>query len=100
LLLSDHEGQPNSLIEAALAGRGAVATDVGGSPEVVLPDGGLVVAPDDPARTAAHIERLATESALAEQLGTAAYRQATERFSMEKSVDGHLAAITDALAGL
>jgi len=98
LLLSDHEGQPNSLIEAALAGRGAIATDVGGSPEVVLPDGGLVVAPDDPAGTAARIQQLASAPELAAQLGKGAYCQATARFSMQRSVDGHLAAIADAIA--
>jgi glycosyltransferase involved in cell wall biosynthesis len=97
LLLSDHEGQPNSLIEAALAGRAALATDVGGTPEVVLPDGGFVVAPDDHAGAAAQMQRLAGEPGLAEQLGAAAYGQARERFSMQASVDGHLAAIAAAL---
>jgi len=98
LLLSDHEGQPNSLIEAAMAGRAAISTAVGGSPEVVLPDGGFVVPPDDPRGIAACIEQLASEPGLAARLGAAAYRQSAERFSMQRSVNGHLAAIAEALA--
>lgn len=96
LLLSDHEGQPNALIEAALAGRAAIATDVGGSPEVVLPDGGFVV-PLDPAAAAGQIARLASAPADLERLGLAAHRQASARFSMRASVDGHLAAIAEAV---
>lgn len=98
LLLSDHEGQPNALIEAALAGRASVATNVGGSPEVVLPDGGYVVSPDDPAAMAACMEQLVGSPALARELGSAAHRQATGRFAMHRCVDGHLAAITEVLA--
>ena len=43
VLTSANEGTPVSLIEAAAAGRPAVATRVGGVPEVVTPDTGLLV---------------------------------------------------------
>jgi len=47
LLTSDNEGMPVSLIEAGLAGRPAVATDVGAVAEVVRPNvTGLLTRPD------------------------------------------------------
>ncbi len=96
LLLSDHEGQPNALIEAAMAGRGAIASAVGGTPEVVLPDGGFVVGLDDTAGAAAYMQRLATDPTLAARIGAAAHHQANQRFSLSRSVELHLAALADA----
>ena len=46
-LPSHHEGVPNVLLEAAACGVPCVATTVGGIPEVVTPDSGLLVAPGD-----------------------------------------------------
>ena len=47
LLTSDNEGTPVALIEAAAAGRPAVATNVGGVADVVTPDAGLLVPAGD-----------------------------------------------------
>jgi len=96
LLLSDHEGSPNSLIEAAFAGRPLIGTDVGGIPEIVAPSGGLLVPPDDPAAIASAIDRLIDDRQLQARLGAAAHRQAKERFGMEAFVEGHLSAIAEA----
>ena len=59
VLSSDNEGTPVSLIEAGAAGRPAIATDVGGTSEVVTPETGILVPPDDEAALAAAISRLA-----------------------------------------
>ena len=99
LLLSDHEGSPNALIEAALAGRPLVATAVGGMPDVVAPDGGRLVAPDDPAATAAALVELIEDADLRRRAGEAARRHAVERFALERSVQGHWAAIAEVLGG-
>jgi glycosyltransferase involved in cell wall biosynthesis len=99
VLLSDHEGSPNALIEAAMAGRPMVATTVGGVPEVVAPDGGRLVPADDPAAIAAAITELVEDAALRRRAGEAARHQAIERFSIGRSVDGHWAAIVEALDG-
>jgi glycosyltransferase involved in cell wall biosynthesis len=96
VLLSDHEGSSNTLIEAAMAGRPLVATDVGGNPGVVAPGGGLLVSPGDTVAIADALARLIADPGLRADLGTAAHRQAAERFSMERFVDGHVAALAEA----
>ncbi len=98
LLLSDNEGSPNVLIEAALLGRPLVGTDGGGTREIVAPDGGLVVS-HEPGEIAAAIERLIEDRDLRLALGEGARRQALERHDLERSVAGHLAVIREVLDG-
>ena len=99
VLLSDHEGSPNALIEAALAGRPIVATNVGGTPEVVGANGGFLVPLDDPATAARLLARLIEHDDERDELGQQARRQALERFSLANFVSGHLAALKHALNG-
>lgn len=86
-LTSDREGTPLALIEAAAAGRPAVAGDVGGVADVVL-DGvtGFVVAPADEAAFADRLRRLAIDPELRERLGRAAPERA-RAFAAERLVD-------------
>jgi glycosyltransferase involved in cell wall biosynthesis len=98
LLLSDNEGSPNALIEAALAGRPLVGTDGGGTREIVSPEGGMLV-PDDPTRIAAAIERLIDDRELRLRLGEGARRHALEQHDLERSVQGHVDVIAEALSG-
>jgi glycosyltransferase involved in cell wall biosynthesis len=95
-LLSDYEGSPNALIEAAMAGRPLVGTDSGGTLDVVAPGTGFLVPLDDPDRTASALERLIGDRELRERMGAAAHRHVVERFSVERFVEGHIAAIEDA----
>jgi glycosyltransferase involved in cell wall biosynthesis len=97
VLLSDDEGSPNVLIEAAMLGRPLVGTDGGGTREVVPPDGGLLVPHDAPAIAAA-LTRLIDDTELRRKLGEGARRHAAERHDLERSVEGHLAAIDEASA--
>jgi glycosyltransferase involved in cell wall biosynthesis len=87
VLCSDNEGTPVSLIEAAAAGRPAVATRVGGVPEVVTPETGLVEAPRDHRALGAAIVRLACDHALRDKMGHAARARVAERFSAARLVD-------------
>lgn len=50
---------PTALIHGLAAGRPIVASAVGGIPEIVPTDGGLLVPPGDPAALAAAIDRMA-----------------------------------------
>jgi len=89
---SDSEGLPNVVLEAASAGRAIIATDVGGTSDV-LTDGinGILVQPGDAAALGAAILRVAHDPGLRDSLGRAAQERAA-KFSPE-----HLAEQTAAL---
>ncbi len=69
-------------IEAAAAGRPAVATHVGGVPEAVIEgETGQLVPPDDPIALADAIARLLTNRPLLEAMGKRAHERAIREFS-------------------
>jgi glycosyltransferase involved in cell wall biosynthesis len=69
VLPSLSEGSPNVLLEAMMAGTPAIATGVGGVPEMVQDEySALVVKPGDAAALARAIERVLNDSALAHRL--------------------------------
>jgi glycosyltransferase involved in cell wall biosynthesis len=67
---SHTEGLPNVLLEAGAAGVPVVATDVGGTRELVV-DGetGLMVPPGDPLALASNIEKLSANAPLQKNMG-------------------------------
>lgn len=58
-------------LEAAAAGCPVIATAVGGAPEAIGSDNGLMVSPKDPQALAQAIERLVQDAPLRERLGRA-----------------------------
>lgn len=83
LLPSETEALPTSLIEAAACGRAAVATRVGGVPEVVEHGRtGLLVAPGDPRALADAVVTLLGDPGRREEMGRRARQLAEERFDM------------------
>ena len=88
VLTSHSEGMPVSLMEAAACGVPAVATAVGGVPELIE-DGvsGLLAPPGDGPALAAALERLLLDPVLVARMGTAARRRAQARFSVRRQVD-------------
>ena len=84
VLSSDNEGTPVWLIEAAAAGRPAIATDAGGTSEVVTPETGIVVPPDDETAFAAAISRLAGDPELRRQMGDRARQHVLRRYPVER----------------
>ena len=99
VLSSDNEGTPVSLIEAAAAGRPAVATAVGGVPDVVA-DGktGLLVPPGDHEALARAIRRLLEDPGMRKRMGGAARAHVRARFSIERLVHDLEALYGDLLA--
>jgi glycosyltransferase involved in cell wall biosynthesis len=91
-LTSDSEGMPVSLMEAAACGIPAVATAVGGVPELV-DDGvsGLLVPAGDASALATALESLLRDRELAARMGRAARRTVEQRFSLRGQVDQLLA---------
>jgi glycosyltransferase involved in cell wall biosynthesis len=67
-LLSDVEGMPNSLIEALASGLPAVASDIPGNREVMIPEAGELVPPRD-AESAAKAMRALVEELRADEAG-------------------------------
>ena len=99
VLSSRTEGTPISLLEAIAAGVPAVATAVGGVPDVTGLDGALLVAPDDPAALAAAIrEAVRDQAASRQRAGRASSRLATE-FAAGPWLDRHDALYQTLLRG-
>jgi glycosyltransferase involved in cell wall biosynthesis len=92
VLSSDNEGTPVSLIEAAAAAKPAASTAVGGVPDVVLPECGLLARPGDPRALGEAIASLAADAERRRSMGERARRHVTERFTVERLVQdiGHL----------
>jgi glycosyltransferase involved in cell wall biosynthesis len=84
ILASDNEGTPVSLIEAGAAGRPAVATAVGGVPDVVVPDTGVLVPPGDDAALARGLVRFGRDAELRTRMGARARTHVTGLFSIER----------------
>jgi glycosyltransferase involved in cell wall biosynthesis len=80
------EGLPLSLVEAMAAGLAVVATDVPGHREVITPETGVLVPPEDRAALADAIAALLRDPARRRALGAAARRRVLEAFALEPMV--------------
>jgi glycosyltransferase involved in cell wall biosynthesis len=87
-LSSTQEGLCTSLIDAMAASKPAVATEVGGVPEVLL-DGktGFLVAPHDPQAMAERIVQLLKDETLRARMGAAALARARATFTVDRMVE-------------
>lgn len=81
VLPSQTEGTPNAIIEAMADGKPIIATTVGGIPDVVTPDVGILVAPNDVKALGAAMARLATDPALRHRMGLAARQKYEQLFT-------------------
>jgi glycosyltransferase involved in cell wall biosynthesis len=97
VLPSRWEGQPLVLQEALRAGSAIVAARVGGIPALTGEDAALLIPPDDPARLAAAVREVLTDSSVASRLRAAAAQRAATLPSESDAVAAALAAY-DALA--
>lgn len=88
VLASHREGLPNVVREAMACARPVVATDVGGTAEVVE-DGvtGILVPPQDPEALFRAFDRLVSDMELARQMGAAGRRKALAEFSLARSAE-------------
>ncbi|MGE3507400.1 MAG: glycosyltransferase [Vicinamibacterales bacterium] len=78
------EGIPNVMLEAFACGKPAVATAVGGVPEV-LEEGrtGFLVEPGKPEQMVERLSRLLADASLRDRMGKAARRSIEERYSFD-----------------
>jgi glycosyltransferase involved in cell wall biosynthesis len=84
-LTSDHEGFPNAVLEAMAVGRPVVATNVGGTPELVRDGVDGFLTPADPAEIAARLTELLGDRSLGERMGRSAHERAAT-FTWERVV--------------
>lgn len=79
------EGTPNAIIEAMAHQKPIVATNVGGIPDLVSDDTGILVPPNDVEALANALGRLAGDSQLLQTMGIAA-RKRYEQFFTPQAV--------------
>ncbi len=101
LLLSEHEGLPNALIEAQLAGVPVVTSPAGGAPEALLPGTtGLVTSANPtPNEVANMIVWLASQGDCLRRMGVAAEQWGQETFPVSRMLSNTLAVYSDAGRG-
>ena len=96
------EGTPNAIIEAMAHAKPIIATSVGGIPDVVSEEEGILVPPNDVKALSAAISRLATDAELRQRMGRAARNKYEQLFTprvvlpllvdfYERVVDKHVA---------
>ncbi len=79
------EACPRTIIEAMAVGKPVIATPLGGSKELVTPETGILVPPEDASAVAEAIATLATDRERLAAMGTAARDRAVQLFSSEKN---------------
>jgi glycosyltransferase involved in cell wall biosynthesis len=82
---------PTGVLEALACGTPVVASRVGGIPEQLTEETGVLVEPGDPAALAAAIEALLVDPGRREHMGVAAAAAAGRRFSLDRQLDDYLA---------
>ncbi|MCA1826980.1 MAG: glycosyltransferase [Myxococcales bacterium] len=88
-LCSSAEGLSNALMEAMAARLPIVATRVGGNPELVGKDNGLLVPYGDAGALAAALSRLLSRPEEARAMGVRGRKRVEEELSLERMADGH-----------
>ncbi|MDQ0190123.1 GT4 family glycosyltransferase PelF [Alicyclobacillus cycloheptanicus] len=91
VLSSISEAFPYSIVEAMLAGKAIVSTDVGGVSEA-LGDTGILVPPGEPQALADGLIRLLNNPGLRSEMGQNARDRALNLFTLERSLEMYLKA--------
>jgi glycosyltransferase involved in cell wall biosynthesis len=91
LSTSENEGMPVALIEAQLAGKPVVATDVGSVAEVVLNHETGMVTNKNAGSIAQALETLLLDKQKRTEMGTLATSRANALFSVDRMINAHIA---------
>jgi glycosyltransferase involved in cell wall biosynthesis len=78
------------VLESLACGTPVVASRVGGIPEQLCEDTGVLVEPGDPAALASAIDALLADPERRARMASAAAADARARFSLERQVDAYL----------
>ncbi len=91
VLPSVNENLPLALLEAMAAGLPCIASSVGGIPELLSADCGVLVPPGSGPELRAAMEQLAADPVAASALGAAARGRASQLYSLAGCARAHLA---------
>ena len=87
---SENEGMPVALIEAQLAGKPVVATDVGSVSEVILNHETGIVTNKNAGSIASAVESLVLSKTTREEMGRLAIARAQALFSVDRMINAHI----------
>ena len=90
LSTSENEGMPVALIEAQLAGKPVVATDVGSVSEVILNHETGIITNKNAGSIASALESLVIDQAKREEMGRLAIARAQALFSVDRMINAHI----------
>lgn len=90
VMTSATEGLPLALLEAMAMRVPCIATTVGGIPQLLSEDAGLLVPPGDAAAAASAMQRLAAERGLRDRLRERGFARARDHYSLDHTVDRYL----------
>jgi glycosyltransferase involved in cell wall biosynthesis len=90
LSTSENEGMPVALIEAQLAGKPVVATDVGSVAEVLLNHETGIVTNKNAGSIALALESLLLDKQMRTEMGTLATARAHALFSVDRMINAHI----------
>ena len=90
LSTSENEGMPVALIEAQLAGKPVVATDVGSVSEVILNHETGIVTNKNAGSIASAVESLVLDKTTREEMGRLATARAQALFSVDRMINAHI----------
>ena len=92
------EGLPTSVTEAALCKKAIIATDVGGTPEIITGDGdGFLIPAGRPTLLREKIAHLIDNPDVRERFGEKAYTEVKEKFSWDLACDRYLEIFSELL---
>ena len=92
------EACPRTIIEAMATGKPVISTPLGGSKELVTPETGVLVPPEDASAIADAITTLATDQERLKAMGEASRDRAEQLFSSKKNTTLTEAVYTELLA--
>jgi glycosyltransferase involved in cell wall biosynthesis len=90
LSTSENEGMPVALIEAQLAGKPVVATDVGSVSEVILNHETGIVTNKNSGSIASAVESLILDKTTREEMGRLAVARSQALFSVDRMINAHI----------
>jgi glycosyltransferase involved in cell wall biosynthesis len=90
LSTSENEGMPVALIEAQMAGKPVVATDVGAVSEVILNHETGIVTNKNTGSLASAVESLVLDKSTREEMGRLAIARAQALFSVDRMINAHI----------